>query len=71
MSTRMRIVGWEVRPVVMADDGDNLDPIQVGPQMIPAAQWEAFKAGGDAQALAGIQQQIEGPQQGGALGPSA
>lgn len=39
VTTRMRLVGWEVRPVVMADDGDNLTPVPVNPQMIPASQW--------------------------------
>jgi hypothetical protein len=56
----MRLVGWQVQPVVMADDGDNLTPVNIGPQMIPAAQWQAFKDGGDVQALAHIRQQIEG-----------
>lgn len=59
MSDRMRVVGWQVQPVVMADDGEHLTPVNVGPQMIPAAQWEAFKDGGDAQALESVRQQIE------------
>lgn len=59
MSVRMRLVGWNVQPVVMADDGENLTPVQVGGQMIPAADWQAFKDGGDAQALAGVRAQVE------------
>lgn len=59
MSTRMRVVGWNVQPVVMADDGENLTPVQVGPQMIPASQWEDFKAGGDKKSLEGVRGHIE------------
>jgi len=62
MSTRMRLVGWNVQPVVMADDGENLTPLEVGAQMIPAAQWDAFKAGGDTTALGNIRAQIEEPE---------
>lgn len=56
---RMRLVGWQVVPIVMSDDGENLTPVQVGPQMIPAAQWEAFKNGGDAECLEPLRAQIE------------
>lgn len=58
---RMRLVGWEVKPIVMADDGDYLTPVPVGAQTIPAAGWDAFKAGGDAAALEQLRAQIEGP----------
>lgn len=58
---RMRVVGWNVQPVIMADDGENLVPVPVAPQMITAAQWEAFKAGGDADALAQIRAELEPP----------
>lgn len=61
MPNRVRLVGWEVRPVVMADDGENLTPIPVAPQMIPAAAWDGFKAGGDAAALESIRQQVAEP----------
>lgn len=56
---RMRLVGWNVQPVVMADDGENLSPVQVGGQMIPAAGWEDFKAGGDERALDALRAQVE------------
>ena len=56
----MRLVGWQVVPVLMADDGDNLEPLQVQPQMIPAAQWKAWKDGGDEQALTSVRAQVEG-----------
>lgn len=59
MSARMRLVGWEVRPIVMADDGENLAPINVNPQMIPAAAWQTFKDGGDSDALDKLRAQIE------------
>lgn len=58
--TRVRVVGWNVQPVVMLDDGANLTPVQIGPQMIAAADWQAFKDGGDEQALASVREQIEG-----------
>ena len=60
MTTRMRLVGWTVQPVVMADDGENLTPVQISPQVIPASGWDAFKDGGDAAALESIRAQIEG-----------
>lgn len=55
----MRLVGWTVQPVVMADDGENLTSVHVGPQMIAAADWQAFKDGGDAEALAALRAQVE------------
>lgn len=61
MTTRMRLIGWNLHPVVMADDGENLTPVNVGPVMIPAgAAWEAFKGGGDDAALAEVRRQVEG-----------
>lgn len=55
---RIRVVGWNVQPVVMLDDGESLTPVQVAPNMIPAAQWQAFKDGGDAEAIASIKEQV-------------
>jgi hypothetical protein len=69
MTTRMRLVGWQVQPVVMADDGENLTPVNVNPVMVPASGWDAFKAGGDDQALAQLRDQIEGPALDPAQGP--
>ena len=59
MSVRVRIVGWIVQPVVYADDGENLTAVDVSPVQIPAAEWETFKATGDAIALAQIAAQVE------------
>lgn len=59
-TVRMRLVGWQIQPVIMADDGDNLTPIPVGATMIPSAEWDAFKAGGDERALQELRQQVEG-----------
>lgn len=56
---RMRVVGWNVQPVVMLDDGEVLTPVPVDAQMINATDWEAFKDGGDAQALSHLRAQIE------------
>jgi hypothetical protein len=55
----MRLVGWNVQPVIMADDGDNLTQIPVQPTQIPAAGWEDFKAGGDEKALDELREQVE------------
>lgn len=55
----MRVVGWNVQPIVMADDGENLTPVNVGSQTLSVTQWDAFKAGGDVAALDGIRAQIE------------
>jgi hypothetical protein len=60
--TRMRVVSWEVRPMIMADDDENLEAVQVGPQVIPAARWQAFKDGGDAEALENVRRQVEDSQ---------
>lgn len=59
MSPRMRLIGWNVQPVVMIDDGENLTPTQIAPQMVHATAWQAFKDGGDAEALDLIRQQVE------------
>lgn len=58
-NTRMRLVGWNVQPVLMADDGENLTAVPVAATMIPAAGWDEFKDGGDKQALEGLREQIE------------
>jgi hypothetical protein len=60
MSKRMRLVGWQVCPVVMADDGELLENVPVQPVMVPASGWRAFKDGGDTAALEGIRAQVEG-----------
>jgi hypothetical protein len=56
----MRVAAWVVQPVIYADDGEHLTEQQVQPQRIPAAQWQAFKDGGDGQALEQLRQQVEG-----------
>ncbi len=56
--SRVRVIGWMVQPVVMADDGEHLTQLQVQPVMIPAAAWDAFKAGGDQAALHDIAAQL-------------
>lgn len=58
--TRMRVVAWVVQPVVMADDGENLREVPIKPVRIPAAEWQAFKDGGDEIGLAQAREQIEG-----------
>lgn len=57
---RMRVVGWQVMPVIMADDGVNLESVPVNPMHVPAAQWKEWKAsGGDRQALENLRLQVE------------
>lgn len=56
---RLRVVGWNVQPIVMVDDGDNLTPLKIDPQMIPAAAWDEFKSGGDDASLTPLREQIE------------
>ena len=56
----MRLAGWQVCPVIYADDGENLEPFPVQPQFVTAGQWEAFKTGGDKAALEHIRAQVEG-----------
>jgi hypothetical protein len=65
----MRVVGWQVLPVIVADDGENLEAVQVQPQMIPASQWQAFKDGGDRDGLARLRAQVEGDGDGSQLSP--
>ena len=57
----MKFVGWGVRPVVMVmvNDEENLTQVVLNEQIVAAAQWDAFKAGGDAQALDLVRKQIE------------
>lgn len=52
-------MGWRVQPIVMRDNGDDLTAVDVQPAMIPAAQWQDFKDGGDASAIDGVRVQIE------------
>lgn len=59
MSTRLRVIGWKVQPVLMADDGENLTPLETNVQTIPAKDWPAFKDGGDEQALEALRSQVE------------
>jgi hypothetical protein len=58
-NTRMRLVGWNIQPVIMSDDGENLTPVPVQATMIPAAGWQEFKDGGDKSALEDLRAQIE------------
>lgn len=53
----VRLVGWVVKPVLMLDDGDDLTPMNCTEQMIPRAQWQAFKDGGDEAAVGQIRAQ--------------
>lgn len=64
MSARLRLVGWEIRPVLMIDDGEHLTPLPVQAQHIALKDWQSFKDGGDDAALAHIRAQVEQPENG-------
>lgn len=55
MSKRVRVIQYVVHPVLVADDGDNLEPLQVEPITVPAAGWADFIGGGLDGALAELQ----------------
>lgn len=59
----MRVKGWQVVPIVEADDGtdEGTHGVQVKPTVIHVRDWAAFKNGGDEEALAGLRAQVEGP----------
>jgi len=59
MPVRLRLVGWNVQPVLMADDGDELVAVPVTSHYIPASDWEQFKHGGDEEALEILRKQVE------------
>lgn len=58
MTQRIRLVAWTVQPHVVLDDGENLTPINVQPIDINSADWERWKAGGDAESLATLEAQV-------------
>jgi hypothetical protein len=59
MTTRMRLVGWNIQPVIMADDGEELVQVPVQATMIAASKWDEFKQGGDKLALEQLREQVE------------
>lgn len=58
---RLRIVGWNVQPIAMIDDGENLTALPINPQLIPNTLWQEFKDGGDDKMLDSIRMQILDP----------
>lgn len=56
---RLRVLGWEVKPLVMVDDGDELQGLNVQAATISVKEWQAFKDGKDDDALEEIRKQIE------------
>lgn len=55
MSTRVRVVQYVVQPILVADDGENLTPLEVKPMTVPAAAWAAFVESGLGDALAKLE----------------
>lgn len=62
MSPRVRVVGWQVQPIVMLDDGESLTPVHVQPLTVAAKDWQDFKDGGDAIAIDSVRQQVIPPE---------
>jgi hypothetical protein len=56
---KMRVIGWSVQPVIMIDDGENLESVDVKGQFVPARKWNEFKNGGDERGLAPLRAQLE------------
>lgn len=44
MTSRLRLVHLVIQPVLMADDGEQLTPVEAGQLVIPAADLDAFPA---------------------------
>lgn len=64
MSVKVRLVAWEVRPVIVADDGEHLTEVPIPePARIAAREWSAFKDGGDEQAIDRLREQVEAADQ--------
>ena len=56
---KARLTAVQVQPVIVADDGTTLHPVQAPPLSIPAPEWEAFAAEGMGQVLADVQAQLD------------
>jgi hypothetical protein len=59
VTKKVRVVGWQVQPLLMLDDGEHLTALNAQPVTIPAAEWEKWKDGGDEQFLAPARLQFE------------
>jgi hypothetical protein len=57
---KMRLIGWSVQPVIMVDDGENLEPVDIKGEFVPARKWNEFKNGGDERGLASLRARLEG-----------
>ena len=56
---KARIASIQVQPVIVADDGTTLHPVQVPPLSIPAPDWAEFAAEGMERVLADVQAQLD------------
>lgn len=56
---KARLTAVQVQPVIVADDGTTLHPVQVPPLSIPAPDWAEFAAKGIEQVLADVQAQLD------------
>ncbi|MDP8928681.1 MAG: hypothetical protein M3O70_08935 [Actinomycetota bacterium] len=59
MGRRLRIVGWQIQPVMMVDDGENLTPLPVQPVEVPHSRWEEFAKAGWRDAVEQIRVAVE------------
>lgn len=60
---KARLLKVQLQAVLVVEDEDGLDEIVSDPVVVPARQWESFRAegGGFDQALDALKAQIEGP----------
>lgn len=58
---RMRVKGWLVQPVIVMDDGDELDDVELQAQFIKRASWDEFVTGGWKAGLEQLRAQLEVP----------
>ena len=56
---KVRVLQWIVKPVVVVDDGENLEVLPTKEQAIPANLWEAFKAEGADIAIEALQAEVD------------
>jgi hypothetical protein len=48
-----------VQPVIMVDDGENLEPVDIKGEFVQARKWNEFKNGGDERGLASLRARLE------------
>lgn len=57
MAKKLRVVAYQVQPILFADDGENLEPVEVQPMVIKSKDLADFDWDN---ALAPVRAQVEG-----------